>query len=433
MPLAGRLKEAVRPYYLRWLYFPLRPAQRPHWFAECWNYPFQKVAGGVRLTEAPSPRPDLLFYPMTDWHTRTQRTQQLVRAFAGLGFRCIYINPHLGREFETTPLFDRAHRLAQLEKNVFELHIRLPREPVFHDRLLAPGEESIVAAAVRRILPERAGVVQMVSFPLWLGVARRFRRESGYPIVYDCHDLLSGFENMCGDMVAAEEELLRDADLVLFSSEGLMARYRVKRGLLVRNAVTASQFACADGAADPAAGQAVAGYVGALESWFDIEAVEQAARYNPQCRFVLAGRIEYEPIRRLAAVPNVELLGEVPYGRVPQLVSTFRIGLIPFRLNPLTLMTNPIKLYEYFSCGLPVVSTPLPEAQAMGDLVYVGSGARDFALQVAAAFQEDDRARRLRRKEIAVRENWTDRALRVSEVFHELKSGMFPTQKQPFT
>ena len=64
----------------------------------------------------PNPsRPDLLFYPMTDWHARIQRTQHLVRAFAALGFRCIYINPHLGREFETAPFFDRAHRLARLD------------------------------------------------------------------------------------------------------------------------------------------------------------------------------------------------------------------------------------------------------------------------------------------------------------------------------
>src|SRR5262249_33919644 len=158
---------------------------------------------------------------MTDWHTRIQRTQHLVRAFAALGFRCIYLNPHLGREFETTPLFDRAHRLAELEYNIFELHIRLPREPVFHDRLLSPGEENVVASALRRVLPSGASAIQILSFPLWRGVAERFREESAFPVIYDCHDLLSGFRNVCGDMIDAEADLLREADLVLFSSQGL--------------------------------------------------------------------------------------------------------------------------------------------------------------------------------------------------------------------
>ena len=127
------------------------------------------------------------------------------------------------------------------------------------------------------------------------------------------------------------------------------------------------------------------------------------------------------------------------YSRVPELLGQFQVALIPFRINPLTLMTNPIKLYEYFSCGLPVVSTPLPEAQAMGDLVYVGASPADFARQVTRAWQEDDPARRARRKEIAARESWTGRARDISEAFGELfaekkpKAGIFPAQNQPFT
>ena len=249
------LKETIRPYYLRWIYFPLRPHRRPQAFQDCWRYPFEKLGESVRLPESASNLPDLVFYPMTDWHARIQRTQQLVRAFASLGFRSISINPHLGREFESTPLWDRSHRLAQLENNIFELHVRLPREPVFHDRLLSAAEEEIVAEAIGRVLPKGTGrltddkkrssvpPVQILSFPLWLGVARKFRDEAAFPIVYDCHDLLSGFRNISRDLLAAEADLLETADLVLFSSQGLMDRYRaVKRGMLVRNAASVAEF-----------------------------------------------------------------------------------------------------------------------------------------------------------------------------------------------
>ncbi|HTS69571.1 MAG TPA: glycosyltransferase [Terriglobia bacterium] len=415
-----QLKEAVRPYYLRWIYFRLRPGRRPDAFHNCWQYPYDKIIGdSPRLPESPaSSLPDLIFYPMTDWHTRIQRTQHLVRAFAGLGHRCIYINPHLGREFETTPLRDKDHRLARLEENIYELHIRLPREPVFHDRLLSPNEEDIVLDVIRRVLPRRPCAIQILSFPLWRGVARRFRDQAAFPIVYDCHDLLAGFQNICADMITAETDLLEEADLVLFSSQGLADQYRsVKKWLLVRNGVTAMDFT-GNGASRE--GPPVVGYVGALDSWFDLEAMEQSAALNPHCRFVLAGRIEYPPIQRLESIPNIELLGEIPYTRVPELLSQFRAALIPFRINPLTLMTNPIKLYEYFSCGLPVVSTLLPEAQAMGDLVYLGSNPADFALQVIRAVREDDPSRRSRRKEIAARENWTARARDISEEFGAL-------------
>jgi glycosyltransferase involved in cell wall biosynthesis len=428
------LKEAVRPYYLRWLYFPLRPGQRPQAFRDCWQYPFEKLRGTVHLPESRTddkkrssvPPPVLLFYPMTDWHTRIQRTQHLVRAFARQGFRCIYINPHLGRQFETTPLFDPEHRLSRIEENIYELHIRLPQEPVFHDRLLTREEEAVVYSVIRQTLPAGAPVIQMLSFPLWLDIARRFREEAGFPIVYDCHDLLSGFRNIGREIISAEQELLRQAELVLFSAQGLMNQYGagLKRTILVRNAVEAGLFqgpgARGRGPVANPQSRATVGYVGALDSWFDIEAVREAALAYPKCRFVLAGRIEYKSIRRLAALDNVELLGEIPYHHVPELLAGFQVALIPFRITPLTLMTNPIKMYEYFSCGLPVVTTPLPEAQTMGDLVYLASTPREFARQVGHALAEDDPARRMRRREIALLESWDARARDIADEFESL-------------
>ena len=412
MALPGWLKESVRPYYLRWLYFRLFPSRRPAGFRDCWQYPYRRLVLEDPLFAGDSKASYLVFYPMTDWHTRIQRSQHLARTFARSGWRCLYLSPHLGREFESVRRFDPSHRLSQLEENVWELHIRLPREPVFHQRLLTAGEEAIVMDAVSRVIPAGARrVVQMVSFPLWWPVARRLRQVSGFPILYDCHDLLSGFGNVGADLLAAEAPLIDGADLVLFSSLGLMEHFPgVPNRLLVRNGVTAREFANV-----PAVASAVpvVGYLGALDSWFDIEAVEQAAAAHPQCRFVLAGRVEFEPIRRLERISNVELLGEVPYDRVPGLLASFQVGLIPFRINPLTLMTNPIKLYEYFSRGIPVVSAPLPEACAMGDLVYLGADPTEFSRAVSQAVREDDPARRARRREIAEHESWESRALEI--------------------
>ena len=142
MPQLGRLKEAVRPYYLRWLYFPLRPRQRPAAFQACWQYPFRKVVGSVRLADSSAVLPDLLFYPMTDWHTRIQRTQHLVRAFAALGFRCIYSTLTLAGSLRLPAVFDRAHRLAELEHNIYRVACPAsPRAGLSRPALVAGEEE----------------------------------------------------------------------------------------------------------------------------------------------------------------------------------------------------------------------------------------------------------------------------------------------------
>jgi hypothetical protein len=87
------------------------------------------------------------------------------------------------------------------------------------------------------------------------------------------------------------------------------------------------------------------------------------------------------------------------------------VGLIPFRRTELTRATNPIKLYEYFSHGIPVVAARLPEIERYRDLVYIADNADDFVAQIGNALNESrDDARRERRIEVAKTESWDARA-----------------------
>jgi hypothetical protein len=63
---------------------------------------------------------------------------------------------------------------------------------------------------------------------------------------------------------------------------------------------------------------------------------------------------------------------------LPAYAKVFDVGLIPFRLNELTRAVNPIKLREYMSAGLPVVSTALPEVLRYRDFVSIAENAGDF-------------------------------------------------------
>lgn len=58
------------------------------------------------------------------------------------------------------------------------------------------------------------------------------------------------------------------------------------------------------------------------------------------------------------------------------------MGLAPFVVNELTEAVNPIKLREYLSAGLPVVSTPLPEIYGDDSRVRVAEAADAFAAAV---------------------------------------------------
>ena len=413
------VKELIRPYYLRWLYFRLFPNAEPSEWRESRRFPCRPVNSPVALPH--SNRPDFLVLPMVDWHARTQRSQHLVRALARSGHRCFYMNPNLGREFRTPVRLGTRECVSQVDADVFEIHVGLPREPVFHHRLLRPEENEALTRALERILNAFVvhRLVVVASFPVWMETAIALRSTFGAQLIYDCHDLCSGFHNVAPEIAAREREFLSAADRVLFSSQGLLDLYRgvPRRPVLVRNGVNAMDF---NSATRKLRGSIpVIGYMGALTEWFDVEAVRQAAVDHPNWKFVLVGKIEARKIKTLRAYSNIELVGEAPYSDLPRYLGEFDVGLIPFLRNPLTLASNPIKLYEYFSCGLPVVSTRLPEVELFPDLVYLADSPKAFSEQVSRAVCEDDPRREAARREIAARESWLSRAQAILQVVEE--------------
>lgn len=426
--IAGRLREAIRPYYLRHVYFPLRPSCRPPEFVRCWQAPHE-FQGGDPVLDIPPPDPclpDVLFLPMTDWHHRIQRTQRLAVALARLGRRCFLLNPHLGREYPAAPWRRRPPALAQLGGRVFEIHAPLRTEPVFHHRLLAPDESRAVADAVHWAL-QRAGTKSLdiiSALPVWQESAMDLRQRWQALLVYDCHDWLAGFPNTAPAVHAAVPDSIRRSDLALFCGSGLRDYYgallpeMASRFHFVGNGIPEWPEAPGPRPADP-----VVGYVGALEEWFWLEAVAEAARRLPQARFVLAGspcRLVREVLGRM---PNVSLKGEIPPSEVPEFLSGCRAGIIP-RSGELARFMAPIKVLEYFHFGLPVVSGLMPELNRFGPLVLQASTPAEFAIAVKTALEENDTSREEARRAEARAATWRRRAEQLNQILLESRQSL---------
>src|SRR5262249_52885783 len=264
-------------------------------------------------------------------------------------------------------LRDSSSKFGILGPRLAELHARLPLEPVYHQRLLSSAENERLADLIASIAPAGKQSVQVLSFPTWLESALLLRKRLGWPIIYDCHDLIGGFRNVAPELVDEEKRVLEEADFVFFSSQKLfelgMAEDRsiLNKSIILRNATTPIPMARRKKGG-------IIGYIGSLDDWFDIDAIRSCAKRFPDRKIQLIGRGEYEPIRVLRHCPNVEFTGEVEFEKLPEYMAEFDVGLIPFQVTPLTLATNPIKLYEYFSLGMPVVSSRLPEVEAFKDL-----------------------------------------------------------------
>lgn len=364
----------------------------------------------LRVLPAPKgSKPDVYLWAVIDWHFRVQRPQHLARALAENGHRVFYIsnnfvdNPTPG--FSIEPL-DKDHRL-------YQVHLHLAGAPTIYAQI-PTSEQSVQLARGLVLFAQWHGgndAVSIVQHPYWTAFAGRWPATR---VLYDCMDHHAGFANNTAGIVAEERRLVACSDLVVVTSQWLaqeIGRDNVPVAL-IRNATEFSHFnepppkVFAD-----RAGRKVMGYYGAIADWFDLDLVRAVAERFPEHLVLLIGGDTAGASVSLADLDNVHCTGEVKYSELPYWLHGFDVCLLPFKVEPLTLATNPVKVYEYLSAGKPVVSVDLPEMVQFGNLVRVASTREAFGDAVADVLATPESpALVAARKAFAAQQTWAHRA-----------------------
>ena len=346
---------------------------------------------------------DVVCFPIIDWGFRFQRPQQLLSRFADRGHRVFYVS-QLFRP-DGPPV-----ELRKIRANVWEVSLRGPAKNVYREDL-APAEAAELFAALDTLRREEGlgATASIVQLPFWTPLAEEARARFAWPIVYDCMDFHAGFSTNEAAMLEQERRLLSGADLVVVSSAFLEreAAPHARRVVRVPNACDFEAFAAVPAPEKKAA--PVVGYYGAIADWFDADLVADLAERRPDWRFLLVGSTFTADTSRLAALPNVEMPGEVPYAELPSWIGRMDVLLIPFRRTPLTEATNPVKAYEILAAGRPLVSVPLPEVVALGDLVRLAGSPEETEQAIRDALATDTLAERERRRAFARGQTWEHR------------------------
>lgn len=131
------------------------------------------------------------------------------------------------------------------------------------------------------------------------------------------------------------------------------------------------------------------GFVGNLEKKIDIPLLEKIATRFPDCQVALLGSTHANPeVRRLQAHPNVLMPGIVPYADVGAWLSRFDVGIVPHLDMELTRSMNPLKLYVYLACGVPVVSTEVHNLDRSPGFLRVARTHEEFLSQLQQVLDE---------------------------------------------
>lgn len=355
---------------------------------------------------------DYVFFGVIDWHFRHQRPQQLALSIAQSGRRVFYVSVNF----------------IDTEKPGFSIEPLHESWPIFQVFFNLPGAHTIYAGAPSQQTLDRLRqgqlalwqqsnilrAVHIVQHPYWYGLASFVAPAR---LVYDCMDFHAGFSNTGQSHEVAELQLLRLADLTVVTSDHLAEFARqsgAKKIALIRNAAEFEHFhAAALSPRQEDLSRLVIGYYGAIAEWFDPVLVEAVSQKFPHASIELLGDDSADMRRRLAHCRNVRFHGEKTYAELPRWLAGFDVCLIPFCINPLTLATNPVKVYEYLSAGKPVVCSDLPELAQLGDLVYRATDPESFVHAVAQALNEkSEQAQTLRDRRIdyARQQTWQHRA-----------------------
>jgi len=355
-------------------------------------------------TEPQGPRKfDLLVLPIIAWDFRFQRPQQLATQFARAGHRVFY----LSHQFAS-----RRWAIAPKAPNVWELTLAGPKRNVYRDLMDQQALQAYLDCLeeLHREVGFGATAV-LVQLPFWWPLARELRQRWACPVVYDCMDYHAGFSTNTAAMLAVEDELLREADLVVVSSQ-LLQKQAAKHNekiLLLPNACDFEHFAAVAPRTDR--NRPTVGYYGAIADWFDSELAAAVARLLPDWRFLLVGSTYTADLRPFQGLANVEFTGEVPYGELPRYLAEMDVLFIPFKKTPLTDATNPVKFFEIMAAGKPVVSVPLPELAPYAEqgLVELVSTPEEAAQAIRRAFSTDSDEARQQRRTFAREHTWQAR------------------------
>jgi glycosyltransferase involved in cell wall biosynthesis len=326
----------------------------------------------------------------------------------------------------------RVRRAADGPRAVDGLHVLSPLVIPLHGR---PRIEPLNRRLLRAQVGRAARALGLERPLLWSYVPQAdWLVETLEPsgIVYHCVDDIAAQKGVrAAAFRGAEARFAARADVVLASAPALAERMRQlnDRVFYAPNVADTERFATAleDGPTDAALAAlphpriVFTGAVVATK--LDLDLLAGVARARPGWSIALVGPVGAGDPRTdvsvLERLPNVHLLGSRPYADLPNVLRGADAALVPYAINELTRSVFPMKIYEYLSAGLPVVTTPLPALDGTTG-VEVAADAPATVAAVERALAHDGPEARRGRSAAARGHSWEARLREIDGYLSEL-------------
>ena len=153
------------------------------------------------------------------------------------------------------------------------------------------------------------------------------------------------------------------------------------------------------------------GFIGQLDETFDFELIKKIAQHYNDYSITFIGPIKNEEAaNNLKRIKNISLLGFMSYEQLSEQIVNFDLGLCPYMESKFNQYRNPLKIMEYFSYGLPVVTVSCDISKAISNVVSVVDNHIDFINAIQSELSGDTIDKRHMRQNLAKENCWDNRA-----------------------
>lgn len=240
-------------------------------------------------------------------------------------------------------------------------------------------------------------------------------------VVYYCVDDFSRWPGLDSGLVRQmEQQLIRSSDVLVATAQKL--REQLSDGgrsvHMLAHGVDLPHFSTMGKREHPVLQDLARprfGYIGLVDERTDQGLLAGVAALLPDVTFVMVGNIATD-VDTLRALPNVHFAGPVPYEALPEVMAGLDALMLPYLVNEFTATISPLKLKEYLATGLPVISTPLPEAIPFAGLLSIAGDVAGWVRALREVPGQDIEARRSRCQELLSGESWSSKAQRLREL-----------------
>ena len=334
-------------------------------------------------------KPSVIVFSMIDYYFRIQRNQHISRILSDRGYQVFYLK---------TTFTSNENKVTEISPNLYEVSLRNNTNDqinVYKTQLKQNHIDCLLESIV--LLKEKYNFNHFISYiinPFWYQLVKHINNTS---VIFDCLDYTKGF-NTHSDIIIKEEELLLENEYTIFTSPILkdLLLYKKNNFTYIRNACDFTYFNSMKKTTNNQ--RKIIGYYGTISDWFDADLMYLVIKAFDFCDFHFIGNVwcqdknHENKIKKLNEFNNVSFFGEIPYNELYKYVSKFDIGIIPFIINDLIKCTNPVKLYEMLSLGLPIVLVNLPDVITLqkDNLYYLSNNCEDFISNINKIIKNDN-------------------------------------------